>query len=81
MLSKTDIVDLVGDKLLPEFITELRRLDSIDLWYRWRHEDLVIPNAATKEMKALLELARTPWLGSVVTGVAQSMYVDDYRTY
>lgn len=80
MLSKTDIVDLVGDKLLPEFITELRRLDSIDLWYRWRHEDLVIPNAATKEMKALLELARTPWLGSVVTGVAQSMYVDDYRT-
>ncbi len=79
-LSQTDIVELTTDTLLPAFLAERRRLDTIDLWYRWAHEDLVIPNGATREMKALLQLARTPWLGLVVTGVAQSMYVDGYRT-
>lgn len=34
------------------------------------------PPKASREHKALADLARTPWLGLVVTNVAQAMYVD-----
>ncbi len=80
MLNRTDAVELVNDHLLPALRSERQRLDHIDAWYRWRHEDPVIPRQATPELRALLELARTPWLGLVVTKVAQSMYVDGYRS-
>lgn len=35
------------------------------------------PQKASREHKALANLARTPWLGLVVTNVAQAMYVDN----
>lgn len=35
------------------------------------------PPKASPEHKALADLARTPWLGLVVTNVAQAMYVDN----
>lgn len=79
-MAKKAVTELVKDRLLPAFLKERDRLDRIDLWYRWRHEDPRLPRSATPEMKHLLELARTPWLGLVVTTVAQSMYVDGYRS-
>jgi len=75
-----DVVELVKDRLLPAFFQEKARLDRIDLWYRWQHEDIKMPRTANPEMRALAELSKTPWLGLVVTTVAQAMYVDGYRS-
>lgn len=80
MLNRADAVELVTDRLLPAFQAEKQRLADIDLWYRWQHEDVTIPRGATAELKSLLQLAKTPWLSLVVTNVAQSLYVDGYRT-
>lgn len=79
-MSKASVVELARDTLLPALRAEQARLASVDLWYRWQHEDVVIPRSATTELRSLLQLSKTPWLGLVVTNVAQSMYVDGYRT-
>lgn len=80
MLSSGDVIELIRDRLYPAFRQERERLDQIDVWYRWQAEPLTIPRGATPELKALQELSRTPWLGLVVTNVAQSMFVDGYRS-
>lgn len=74
------VEELVKGQLLPAFLKERERLDRIDLWYRWKHEDHRLPRSATPELKQLLELSKAPWLGLVVTTVAQAMYVDGYRS-
>jgi hypothetical protein len=79
-MKPTSVEELVRERLLPTFLKERDRLDRIDLWYRWKHEDHRLPRTATAELKALLELSKAPWLGLVVTTVAQAMYVDGYRS-
>jgi hypothetical protein len=80
VLSKSAVVELVHDSLYPMYRSEKSRLDHIDLWYRWEHERLSLPRNATDEHKTLADLARTPWLGLVVTTVAQCMYVDGVKS-
>jgi hypothetical protein len=79
-LSRSAIEGLVGDSLWPQWVKEKDRLDRIDKWYRWDHEDPRLPRGATLELKALLELSKTPWLGLVVTTIAQTLFVDGYRS-
>lgn len=79
-LSRSAIEQLVGDSLWPEWLREKERLDRIDKWYRWDHEEPRLPRGATAELRNLLELAKTPWLGLVVTTIAQTLYVDGYRS-
>lgn len=79
-MSRGDVVELVHDHLHPAWTRERARLDSIDLWYRWQHEDLTIPRSATPELRSLLQLAKTPFLNLVVTNVAQALYVDGFRS-
>lgn len=64
----------------PEWKAERERLDVIDLWNRGQNVPMKVPTGATAELKRLIELSRTPWLGLVVTTVAQTMFVDGYRT-
>jgi hypothetical protein len=59
---------------------ERERLDRIDCWYRWHQEPVHIPKQSTRELRKLAELSKVPWLSLVVTTVAQSMYVDGYRS-
>ncbi len=79
-LSPADVVELTNDVLLPAFFAERQRLDEIDRWYRWDPTDPVLPPGASPEKRALLHLSRTPWLRQVVTGVAQGMRLNGYRT-
>lgn len=79
-LSRSAIEDLVAERLWPQWIKEKERLDRIDKWYRWEHEEPRLPRGATQELKALLELAKTPWLGLVVSTIAQTLFVDGYRS-
>lgn len=80
MLNKSDAGELVHDQLLPLLTKERERLSLVDRWYRWQHDDPVIPRGSTREHRYLLQLAKTPWLGLVVTNVAQALYVDGYRS-
>lgn len=79
-LSRSKVEALVRDSLWPQWVKEKERLDRIDKWYRWEHEDPRLPRGATAELKALLELSKTPWLGLVVSTVAQTLFVDGYRS-
>lgn len=78
-LKKNDAIEVVKDQLWAPFKAERDRLDKIDKWYRWDHDKPHAPRHATKEYKTLSERAQTPWLGLVVTSVAQAMYVEGYR--
>ncbi len=78
-MRQTETLDLVRKLLLPTFKLEKDRLDRIDNWYRWDHDQPHQPRHSTTEYKQLSERAQTPWLGLVVTSVAQSLYVEGYR--
>lgn len=80
MLSQRAARELVAERLFPLFTEEKHKLDAIDAWYRWQHEPLRLPARASSEHRWLADLARTPWLGLVVTTVAQALYVDGYRS-
>lgn len=79
MLDESQAVD-VAKELLPKLHHERKRLTLLDKWYRWQQEDQQLPRSATRELKALQELSKTPWLWLVVTTIAQAMFVDDYRS-
>lgn len=70
---------LVAEQLFPRFKREKEKLDRIDKWYRWDHDKPHAPRTATREYRQLSEHAQTPWLGLVVTSVAQELYVEGYR--
>lgn len=80
VMSPGDLVELTTDQLLPALADEQLRLERIDLWYRGRNEAVEAPHRADEELKRLIKLATTPWLGLVVTNVAQNMRVSGYRT-
>ena len=71
--------DLVGDQMFPALRAERKNLTRIDNWWRWSHDTPHNPRQATGEYRELADRAQTPWLGLVVTAVAQELYVDGYR--
>jgi hypothetical protein len=79
MLDETQAVRVAND-LHPKLQREVERLTWLDKWYRWDQKDVQLPRKATREHKALAELAKTPWLWLVVTTLAQAMFVDGYRS-
>lgn len=80
MLSESEAVALVKDDLQKRLHDERSRLAWIDKWARWDQEEPKAPKNSTAELKALLRLARTPWLYLVIATAAQAMYVDGYRS-
>lgn len=80
VLDRTRLTKLVKDDLFPRWEAERDRLERIDRWYRWQHDDIRTPRKATPELKMLGELSKVPWLQLVVTATAQAMYVDGYRS-
>jgi hypothetical protein len=78
-LGKGAVLELVKGTLFPAFKAERDRLDRVDRWYRWDHDKPHTPNSANNEYKELRDRAQTPWLGLVVTAVAQTLYVEGYR--
>lgn len=78
-MTKRETLSIVEQMLFPTFRAEKDRLDRIDRWYRWDHDQPHQPRQATREYKELSARSQTPWLGLVVTSVAQSLYVEGYR--
>jgi hypothetical protein len=80
VLSQSAVRDLISKQYLPSLIAERERLTEIDNWYRWNHDDPSRPRGQpTTEYKRLSERSKAPWLGLVVTNVAQNLYVAGYR--
>ncbi len=71
---------LIGDLLWKALTDERQRLERIDSWLRWDHDQPHAPQTSTKEYKQLAARAQTPWLALVVTAVAQALYVEGFRT-
>ncbi|WP_075691750.1 phage portal protein [Corynebacterium sphenisci] len=70
-------VAAVLDDLSIKIAAQTRRADNIDSWIRPElTAGFDLPDKASREHRALARLSRTPWLGLVVTNVAQAMYVD-----
>lgn len=78
--SPNDAKELTIDQLAPAFLAERTRLNRIDRWYRWDHDQPHSPRHATREYQDLATRAQTPLLGLVVTTVAQNLYVEGYRS-
>lgn len=79
-MNQSSVIELVRDQLWPGWTKERDKLDAIDKWARWQQEASRLPKQSSRESKFLEEISRTPWLGLVVTTVAQCMYVDNYRS-
>lgn len=58
---------------------EKEKLDRIDAWARWDHEDPDKPRQATAEYKELVARSQAPWGDLIVSSVAQTLYVEGYR--
>ena len=58
MLTRSSVVDLLGDQLVPQWSAERHRLNRIDDWYHWRQDDPPLPRGATQEHKRLVELVK-----------------------
>lgn len=70
---------LISDTLWPAFVAERERLDALDRWYRWDHDDPISARQATREHNELAKRSQTPLGNLVVTAVAQELYVEGYR--
>lgn len=79
-MSQNAVLELFRERLLPEFVKEQLRVDTLDMWLNKNGDDLPLPRKASKEHKALADLARTPLLPLVITNTAQALYVDGYES-
>ncbi|QOP66481.1 portal protein [Mycobacterium phage MiniMac] len=77
-ISDGEVKKFIENVLWPEFVKKREGLDKIAKWARGDQPDYLIQNA-NAEKRALLKLAKTPWLGLVVTHFTQALFVDGYR--
>ncbi|MBF4549679.1 phage portal protein [Pseudoclavibacter sp. VKM Ac-2888] len=79
MVTGSGTLELAQDVLLPAFETEKIRLDVIDEWSRWKPENDIAVRSS-KEHRELKDIADSPWLGLVVTTVAQQLVAELVRS-
>lgn len=72
-----EAVRTIAESLKAKMDRQRMDADNIDSWISpGDAHGFRTPPKASREHKALADLARTPWLSLVVTNVAQAMYVD-----
>lgn len=78
-MTPNDVTALIGDDLMSRWQTERWKLDRIDRWARWEHDEPHRPRQATPEYQELANRAQAPWGDLIVGSVAQTLYVEGYR--
>lgn len=78
-MTQDDVVAITADDLMGRWLNERKKLDRIDRWARWDHEDPHKPRSATPEYRQLSARSQAPWGALIVTSVAQTLYVEGYR--
>lgn len=63
-------------QLLPAWGDELPAMNRIDRWWRWNPKPMRLKGTSTWEHRMLRDMGMTPWLGLVVTTVAQTLYLE-----
>lgn len=79
-IAQNEVREYVSEIVYPHFLSEKQRFDEIKHWALGCQPDYLIDPDATSEKRALLKLAKTPWLSLVVDTFAQTLYVDGYRS-
>ena len=74
--NETDALTALKDLLIPAWRAERPRLDRIDRWWRWNPKPIRLSTQATREHRMLRDMGETPWLGLVVTTLAQTLYLE-----
>jgi hypothetical protein len=73
VMNRSDVIQLANDVLIPGWQLERLKLDEIDNWLRWSPTKVRMPSYADQEQRHLGDISETPWLGLVVTTVAQQL--------
>ena len=79
-ISAGDVREYVAEIFYPHFLDKKLEYDYIKHWANGCQPDYLLDPDATSEKRALLKLAKTPWLSLVVDSFAQCLYVDGYRS-
>lgn len=82
LMPRGNVVDLV-ERYSPEWEANRDDVDEIDRWYRGalvEQDKPVLSGRSTREYRELRDRSATRWLELVVTTVAQSLYVEGYRS-
>ena len=79
-ISAADVRGYVAEIFYPHFLDKKLEYDYIKHWANGCQPDYLLDLDATSEKRALLKLAKTPWLSLVVDSFAQCLYVDGYRS-
>lgn len=79
MIEPGEAATAVAVELLEKWKAERQRLDKIDRWLRWDHDDPHSPRHSTNEYRELSARAQAPWGDLIVSSVAQTLYVEGYR--
>ena len=79
-IAASDVREYVGEIFYPHFISVKGDYETIKKWASGQQPDYLLDPDATSEKRALLKLAKTPFLGLVVDSFAQCLYVDGYRS-
>jgi len=72
--------DLLTGTLAKIWKDNRSKIDDLDKWYRGNPDKPTMPRRPSREFKELQQRSITPWLSLVVTSVAQSLYVEGYRS-
>lgn len=75
-----EVREYVAEVFYPHFIDKKSEYDHIKHWATGCQPDYLLDPDASSEKRALLKLAKSPWLGLVVDTFAQCLYVDGYRS-
>lgn len=78
-MNRNDAAALIGDSLFEQWRHERAKMDRIDRWARWDHDDPHKPMQATAEYTELANRAQAPWGDLIVGSVAQTLYVEGFR--
>lgn len=79
-ISRDEVREYVGEIFFPHFLDKKLEYDHIKHWVTGCQPDYLLDPDATSEKRALLKLAKTPWLGLVVDSFTQCLLVDGYRS-
>ena len=82
VMSRTNVVELANEVLIPGWQSTKRGLDVVDKWHRWEPGSLKdkIPPHAANEHRNLANISETPFLSLVVTSVAQQLVAEGFRS-
>lgn len=79
-IDQSNVRDYLGDVFWRFFVEQRLRMEYIRAWSGMQHPEFLIPRAANEEKRALMHLAKVPWLKLVVESFAQTLLVNGYRS-